>query len=74
LKNGDNIVGKVTNNAASEQSITVVVVFRNEDNEVIGGDLCFFDYLPSGGTKPFSYSTGYKDIYTDNFECFAYVD
>jgi hypothetical protein len=74
LKNGDNIVGNVANNLTEEQSVEVVVVFRDDSGNIRGGELAFFDYLPGGTSKPFSYDTKYNDWVTENFECFAYIN
>lgn len=68
---GKKLVGEVKNDNDYEIKRAVVsIVFRDENGALIGGDSCFVENVPAGGTAAFEDSLYIKFI-TDTYEVYA---
>ncbi len=68
---GKKLVGEVKNNNDYDiRQAVVTIVFRDENGDLIGGDSCFVDDIPAGGTASFENSLYVKFI-TDTYEVYA---
>ncbi len=68
---GKKLVGEVKNDNDYEiKRAVVTIVFRDENGALIGGDSCFVEDVPAGGTAAFEKSL-YIKFMTDNYEIYA---
>lgn len=67
------IVGEVFNpNSNDYSNVYVTVLFRDDNNKIVGGDLTILDSVKANSTAPFDISTFSADYQiTDNYEIYA---
>ena len=69
----DSIVGEIkNNNDYSIDSSVVTVIFRDENNVLIGGTSTFVDSISANSNTPFDMSI-YENFATENFEIYANI-
>lgn len=71
--NNGTITGEIYNpNDYAIDSAMVTIVFKNEEGEIVCGEVAFIGEIPAGGTTPFDVSVYTNEELPSNCEVYAY--